>query len=58
MSNEIRNRIIRDATAEEKERHAVIRAEIEQELPALKDMGTGGGGSTYGSDCSGYRVHD
>ena len=37
MSNEIRNRIIRDATSEEKHRHAVIRAEIEQELPALKE---------------------
>jgi hypothetical protein len=36
MSNEIRNRIVRDATSEEKERHALIRAEIEQELPALK----------------------
>ncbi len=37
MTNEIRNRIIRDATPEEKERHSVIRAEIEQELPALKE---------------------
>jgi hypothetical protein len=37
MNNEIRSRIIRDATAEEKERHGAIRAEIEQELPALKE---------------------
>jgi acetyl-CoA carboxylase alpha subunit len=37
MTHEIRNRIIRDATAEENERHRVIRDEIEQELPALKE---------------------
>jgi hypothetical protein len=37
MGHEIRNRIIREATPEEKERHRVIRDEIEQELPALKD---------------------
>lgn len=37
MMNEIRNRIIRDATPEEKERHRVIRDEIEQELPTLKE---------------------
>jgi hypothetical protein len=37
MTHEIRNRIIRDATTEEKERHGTIRAEIEQELPSLKE---------------------
>ena len=37
MTHQIRNRIIRDATGEEKERHRVIREEIEQELPALKE---------------------
>jgi acetyl-CoA carboxylase alpha subunit len=37
MIHEIRNRIIRDATTEEKERHRAIRDDIEQELPALKE---------------------
>jgi hypothetical protein len=37
MTHQIRNRIIRNATAEEKERHGMIRAEIEQELPVLKE---------------------
>jgi hypothetical protein len=37
MTHQIRNRIVRDATSEDKERHAGIRAEIEQELPELKE---------------------
>ena len=37
MTHEIRNRIIRDATTEEKQAHSAIRAEVEKELPALKD---------------------
>ena len=37
MIHEIRNRIVRDATTEDKERHRVIRDEIEQELPSLKE---------------------
>jgi hypothetical protein len=36
MSHEIRKRILRPATPEEKERHQRIRQEIEQELPELK----------------------
>jgi hypothetical protein len=36
MTREIRQRIIRPATPEEKEWHRTIRAEIEQELPELK----------------------
>jgi hypothetical protein len=36
MTHQIRNRIIREATADEKAQHGVIRAEIEQELPVLK----------------------
>jgi hypothetical protein len=36
MTHEIRNRILRQATAEEKERHRAIREEIQQELPELK----------------------
>ena len=36
MTHEIRNRIVRAATPEEKERHQHIRQEIEQELPELK----------------------
>ena len=36
MSTEIRNRITRPATPEEKDRHTHIREEIEQELPELK----------------------
>jgi hypothetical protein len=36
MSNEIRKRIVRPATPEERERHQQIRDEIEQELPALR----------------------
>jgi hypothetical protein len=36
MTREIRRRIIREATQEEKERHRAIRAEIEQELPELE----------------------
>jgi hypothetical protein len=35
MTHEIRQRIVREATPEEKERHRTIRAEIEQELPEL-----------------------
>lgn len=36
MTREIRQRIVRKATPEERERHRNIRAEIEQELPELK----------------------
>ncbi len=36
MSHEIRKRILRAATPEEKERHQRLRQEIEQELPELK----------------------
>jgi ClpP class serine protease len=36
MTHEIRRRILRQATPEEKERHRTIRAEIRQELPELK----------------------
>jgi hypothetical protein len=36
MTPEIRKRILREATPEEKERHQRIREEIEQELPELK----------------------
>jgi hypothetical protein len=36
MSNEIRQRISREATPEEKERHRTIREEVERELPELK----------------------
>ena len=36
MAHEIRNRIQREATAEEKERHLAIREKVEPELPELK----------------------
>jgi signal transduction histidine kinase len=36
MSHEVRQRIVRPATAEEKERHKKIREQIEQELPELQ----------------------
>jgi hypothetical protein len=36
MTHEIRRRILREATPEEKERHLTIRAEIQEELPELK----------------------
>ena len=36
MTREIRQRIVREATPEERERHRTVRAEIEQELPELK----------------------
>jgi hypothetical protein len=36
MTREIRRRILREATPEEKERHRAIREEIQQELPDLK----------------------
>jgi hypothetical protein len=36
MTREIRQRILREATPEEKVQHAAIRGEIEQELPELK----------------------
>lgn len=36
MTHEIRKRIVRDATAEEKERHRTIRQQIQEELPELK----------------------
>jgi hypothetical protein len=35
MTREIRRRILREATPEEKERHRVIREEVQQELPEL-----------------------
>jgi hypothetical protein len=36
MTRKICRRILREATPEEKERHRTIRAEIEEELPELK----------------------
>jgi hypothetical protein len=36
MIREIRRRILREATPEEKERHRTIREEIRQEMPELK----------------------
>ena len=36
MAHEVRQRIERPATPEEKERHAQIREQIEEELPELK----------------------
>jgi hypothetical protein len=36
MGREIRNRIIRQATPEERERHSTVRQEIERDLPELK----------------------
>lgn len=36
MANEIRNRIVREATAAEKERHSLIRQQVAEELPELK----------------------
>jgi hypothetical protein len=36
MAREIRNRILRPATPEEKERHRQIRQQVEEELPELK----------------------
>ncbi len=36
MTNEIRKRIVRVATPEEKERHRAIRQEIQEGLPELK----------------------
>ncbi len=36
MTREIRNRIVREATPEEKEQHRAIREQVEQELPELK----------------------
>lgn len=36
MSSEIRNRIVRPATASEKQRHEEIRRAVEAELPELK----------------------
>jgi hypothetical protein len=36
MAHEIRNRIIRQATPEERERHSAARREVERELPELK----------------------
>jgi hypothetical protein len=36
LTNEIHQRIVREATPEEKDRHRAIREEIEQELPELK----------------------
>jgi hypothetical protein len=35
MAHEIRKRIVQEATPEEKERHCVIRGQVEQELPEL-----------------------
>jgi hypothetical protein len=36
MTREIRRRIVREATPEEKERHSAIREQIQTELPELK----------------------
>src|SRR5260221_8487573 len=36
MGREIRNRIIRQATPDERERHSTARQEIERDLPELK----------------------
>jgi hypothetical protein len=36
MKREIRNRLYRPATAEEKQRHETIRQQAEKELPDLK----------------------
>jgi hypothetical protein len=36
MSHEVRKRIAREATPEEKERHRAIREQVEHELPELK----------------------
>jgi hypothetical protein len=36
MTHEIRNRILRAATPEEKQRHCTIREQVERELPELK----------------------
>jgi hypothetical protein len=35
MSHEIHKRILREATPEEKERHRLVREQVEQELPEL-----------------------
>ncbi len=37
MSHEVRKRIVREATPEERERHRAIREQVEQELPELKE---------------------
>ncbi len=39
MTREIRQRILREATPEEKERHRTIREEIQREMPELKQWG-------------------
>jgi len=36
MTHEVRKRIVRPATPEEKERHAEIRRQVEQDLPELQ----------------------
>jgi hypothetical protein len=36
MTDGIRNRVVRNATPEEREQHGIIREEVEQELPELK----------------------
>jgi hypothetical protein len=36
MSQEVPKRILREATPEEKERHRVVRQQVEQELPELE----------------------
>lgn len=41
MSQEPPKRIVRDATPEEKERHRVIREQVEQDLPELKQWARG-----------------
>src|SRR5438552_13390618 len=40
MAHEIRQRIRREATPEEKERHRILREQIAQELPDLKKWAT------------------
>jgi hypothetical protein len=36
MTHDIRKRLVREATPEEKERHGMIREQVEQDLPELK----------------------
>ena len=49
MAHEIRQRIIREATPEEKERHRAVREQIEQEFTGANSMVAGSSGTTSGS---------
>ena len=40
MNDDIRKRTVRNATPEERERHAKVREQIAQELPELKQWDT------------------